>query len=227
MSLNTSAASTMTYRVSLLLLLFGLYVPSAMHSQSPASGVTLFGKVQDAQTKAALPYLAIQLQTERDSAFVGGRLTSESGEFTFTALKKGVYVLVIRALGYRPIRQRVLIGELSAFLDLGVLPMTREPQALSEVVVTGSADGRSASMEKLTFTVADNISQSGGSVLQAMSTVPGCVLTPEPFNCHGSYPWVELPNPFRSFRQASKSRAKKETTEPPGKRSNSRCRLIG
>jgi outer membrane receptor protein involved in Fe transport len=144
-----------------------------MPAQSPPSGVTLSGRVQDAQTRAALPFLPLQLQTEKDSAFVGGRLTNESGEFTFTALTKGVYVLVIRAIGYQPIRRRVLVGELSAFLDLGALPMTRAAPTLGEVVVTASADGRSASMEKQTFTVADNVSQAGGSVLQAMSTLPG------------------------------------------------------
>jgi hypothetical protein len=78
-----------------------------MPAQAATSGVTLFGRVQDAQTRAALPYLSLQLQTERDSAFVGGRLTNASGEFTFAALRKGVYVLVVRAIGYRPVRQRV------------------------------------------------------------------------------------------------------------------------
>jgi outer membrane receptor protein involved in Fe transport len=51
--------------------------------------------------------------------------------------------------------------------------MTREARALSEVVVTEAAGGRSAAMEKQTFAVADNVTQTGGSVLQAMSTVPG------------------------------------------------------
>ena len=164
----------MTFRcISLLLLVLSLSAPPTVNAQSTAGGITLFGKVQDAQSRAALPYLSIQLLTEKDSAFVGGRLTSESGEFTFTGLKKGVYVLAVRAMGYRPHRQRVLIGELSPFLDLGVLHMARETQTLGEVVVTAAPDGRSASMEKQTFTVADNISQAGGSVLQAMSTVPG------------------------------------------------------
>lgn len=58
-----------------LVLLLCASAPMAL-SQSPAA-VTLFGKVQDAQTKAALPFLTLQLQTERDSAFVGGRLTNE------------------------------------------------------------------------------------------------------------------------------------------------------
>lgn len=169
--------ATVTYRSGLLLLLLWLGAPWAVWAQSPTTGVTtavtLSGKVHDAETRAPLPYLSLRLQAEKDSAFVGGRLTNEAGEFTFTGLRKGVYVLVARFVGYRPLRQRVLVGELSAFLDLGALPMTREARALGEVVVTGAAGGRSAAMEKQTFAVADNVTQAGGSVLQAMSTVPG------------------------------------------------------
>jgi outer membrane receptor protein involved in Fe transport len=161
-----------TYRFFLSLLL-SLCVASTVLAQTPANGVTLFGKVQDAESKAALPYLALHLQTEKDSAFVEGRLTNEAGEFTFSGLKKGVYELVVRSIGYQPIRQRVLIGELSSFLDLGALLMIRQPQTLGEVAVTATADAVSGAMDKKTFTVADNVSQSGGSVLQAMSTVPG------------------------------------------------------
>ncbi len=140
-------------------------------AQTPATSVTLFGKVQDAQTKAALPSLTVQLRTEKDSVFVGGRLTNESGAFTFAGMQKGAYLLEVRSIGYQPIRQRVLIGELSAFLDLGALLMVKETQTLGAVVVTGRADA--TELEKKTFTVADNISQAGGSVLQAMSTLPG------------------------------------------------------
>lgn len=157
-------------------LLLSLCFASTLLAQAPTNGVTLFGKVQDAQTKAALPYLSLQLQTEKDSAFVGGRLTNEAGAFTFTGLKKGVYVLVVRSIGYRPIRQRVLIGELSAFLDLGAVLMVKDAQTLGDVVVTAAADAVSGTMDRKTFTVADNISQSGGSVLQAMSTVPGVTI---------------------------------------------------
>jgi outer membrane receptor protein involved in Fe transport len=147
--------------------------PHGAGAQTPASGVTLSGKVQDAQTRAALPYLAVQLQTERDSAFVEGRLTNEAGAFTFAGLRKGVYVLVVRSLGYQPIHQRVLIGELSSFLDLGAVLMVRQAQTLAEVAVTADVDAVSSAMDRKTFTVADNVSAAGGSVLQAMSTVPG------------------------------------------------------
>jgi hypothetical protein len=97
------AAAVLRGRFLALVLLLSTYAPTAL-SQSPAAGVTLFGKVQDAETKAALPFLTLQLQTERDSVFVGGRLTNEQGAFTFTGLKKGTYVLVVRSIGYQPIR---------------------------------------------------------------------------------------------------------------------------
>jgi outer membrane receptor protein involved in Fe transport len=142
----------------------------------PSGGVTLSGKVQDAQTKAPLPFLALQLLTGKDSAFVTGRLTNDAGAFTFTGLRKGTYVLVARSIGYQPLRQRVLVGELSAFLDVGTLLLVRDTRTLSEVVVRGSPDAIAATMEKKTFTVADNITQAGGSVLQAMSTVPGVTI---------------------------------------------------
>jgi hypothetical protein len=134
-----------------------------------AQGVTLSGRVHDADTKTPLSFLTVQLLTEKDSAFVSGRLTTDAGAFTFTGLKKGAYILVARSIGYRPLRERVLIGELSPFLDVGALLLQRDAQRLTDLVVSAQADA----VERKSFTVADNISQSGGSVLQAMSTVPG------------------------------------------------------
>lgn len=153
--------------------LIAVLAASTAVAQPAATGVTLSGRILEADSKAPLAYLSVQLLAEKDSAFVAGRLTDESGAFAFTALRKGSYVLVARRIGYRPIRQRVLVGELSPFLDLGTLPMVREAQALAGVVVTGNADAVAEAMDRKTFTVSDNVSQAGGSVLQAMSTVPG------------------------------------------------------
>ncbi|MEY4957615.1 MAG: hypothetical protein RL409_1872 [Gemmatimonadota bacterium] len=78
------AVAASVSRLWLVLVLLSVTCVQAALSQSPATGVTLSGKVQDAETKAALPCLTLQLQTERDSAFVGGRLTNAQGAFTFT-----------------------------------------------------------------------------------------------------------------------------------------------
>ncbi|MES3035620.1 MAG: TonB-dependent receptor [Gemmatimonadota bacterium] len=161
----------MSALVRLILLLMLPIFSAAVLAQSPA--VTVSGRVLDATSRAPLPYLTVQLQGASDTALVAGRLTNQQGAFTFGGLRKGTYTLVVRAIGYQPVRQRVLVGELSAFLDLGAVLLTRETRTLDGVVVTATADGVAAALDRKTFTVADNISQSGGSVLQAMSTVPG------------------------------------------------------
>jgi len=160
-------------RISLALVVALFALAPSLAAQTPAPRVTLSGRVVDSASRAPLPYLSIQLLTETDSTFVTGRLTDSTGAFTFSGLQKGSFVLFARAIGHRPLRQRVLVGELSAFLDVGTLAMVREAQALAGVVVTGNADAVAEAMDRKTFTVGDNISQAGGSVLQAMSTVPG------------------------------------------------------
>ncbi len=156
-----------------VLVLLSLFAAGSLSAQSPGRAVTLFGRVQDAQSKAGIPFLTVQLKTEQDSAFVAGRLTDSTGAFTFTGLARGVYLLEARRIGYAPLRQRVLVGELSAYLDLGLLPMTATTTQLKEVVVTSTADEVASAMDRKTYRVEDNIAQAGGSVLQAMAALPG------------------------------------------------------
>ncbi len=151
-----------------------LLLPCALFAQG-VSTVTVSGRVVDTESKAGLPDLTVQLFTERDSAFVAGRLTTASGAFSFAGLAKGSYQLRVRALGYRPVRQRVLVGELSAFLDLGSIAMQRDTQQLAGVRV--SADADAAAPERQSIALANNVSQAGGSALQAMSTMPGVTVS--------------------------------------------------
>jgi outer membrane receptor protein involved in Fe transport len=143
---------------------------------SAAADVTVFGRVQDADSRAPLPLLTVQLRREADSAFVAGRLTDARGAFTFAGLTKGVYFLEARVVGYRPLYERVRVGELSAYLDLGTLVMTAVPTTLGDVVVRGRADEVAATMDRKSYRVADNVSQSGGSVVQAMASLPGVTI---------------------------------------------------
>ena len=153
-----------------------LSVASSLAAQVPANGVTVFGRVQDAQSKAPLPFLTVQLLSEKDSTFVAGRLTDGKGAFTFTGIKKGVYLLDARIIGYEPLRQKVRIGELSAFLDLGVLPMVAVAASLGQVVINANAAEVASTMDRKSYRMADNVAQAGGSVVQSMSTLPGVTI---------------------------------------------------
>ena len=153
-----------------LVILF-IFNPSFSVAQTPA--VTVSGVVSEQTSKAAMPYVNVILKTEKDSAFVMGTVTDEAGRYTLASVKPGNYRLEFSLIGYVTQRQPLYVGSLTNFLDAGTVELTEDAQMLNEVVVTGQQEGLSDKMDKKTFSVADNISQAGGSVLQAMQNLPG------------------------------------------------------
>ena len=142
-------------------------VVSAQNTQ-----VSLSGIIKDSKTKAVLPFVNIVLKTNKDSAFVSGTVSNEEGRFSLPNIESNTYILTFTYIGYQPTMQTILVGKLTPFLDLGVVEMAENIQTLNEVVVTSKQDAIGSKMEKKSFNVAENISQSGGSVLQAMSNLP-------------------------------------------------------
>ncbi len=154
-----------------LFVAFLFIVLSTLITQAQPSTATLSGTVRGG--KAPLPFVNVTLLTAKDSAFVTGAITSEDGLFTLPGIKPGSYLLKISYIGYRPQTLPVLVGQLSTFLDLGTLSLTEVVAQLGEVTVTAQADAVAATMDKKTFTLADNLSQAGGSALDAMRNLPG------------------------------------------------------
>jgi outer membrane receptor protein involved in Fe transport len=95
----------------------------------------------------------------------------------FTNLAKGEYRLDVRRVGYTPLTRAVFVGELSRFLDLGVLKLEPTTAALDQVTVTATRDEVAGTMDRKSYTLADNIAQRGGSVVQAMASLPGVTVT--------------------------------------------------
>ncbi len=159
-----------------LVLLLAIALAGATPASARAQGsgsVTLSGRVTDAPSGIPIPYLTVELRRLKDTSFVAGRLTDSAGAFIFTSLAKGEYQLDVRRIGYAPLRRAVFVGELSRFLDLGVLKMDPVAPALDKVTVTATRDEVANAMDRKSYTLADNIAQSGGSVLQAMASLPG------------------------------------------------------
>lgn len=137
------------------------------------STVTLSGTVKEAKNKTALPFANVTLLMPADSAFVTGAITNEEGLFSLPGTKSGNYLLKVTSVGYQTRVQPVRVGQLSEFLNLGVLELTEDAAMLGEVVVTAQAEAVAGSMDKKTFTLADNLTQTGGSALEAMKNLPG------------------------------------------------------
>jgi len=154
------------YLLTLILQLLIFTISSAQTS------VTVSGIIKDKNSKAVLPFVNVVLKTEKDSSFISGTVTNEEGRFSLSKVKSGDYFLEVSFIGYKTTKQPLFVGNLTEYLDIKSIEIEEKSTLLQEVVVTGKTAEISEKMDKKTFSLKDNISQSGGSVLQAMQNLP-------------------------------------------------------
>lgn len=149
---------------------FVLIISIVITGKGQTPVVSLSGMVKSKENKTALPFVNIVLLKQKDSSFVAGTASNEEGRFTLSNITAGSYVLQTSYAGYIPYEQVIVVGTLSAFLDVGTITIQINNKQLQEVTITSKQDDK---LDKKIFTVAANISQSGGSVLQALKNLPG------------------------------------------------------
>lgn len=152
-------------------LLIGLF---SMWSWSQTDNVTLSGKVIDADLKAPLAYVNVILKKDNDNKdFVFGVITDENGQFQIENISSNNYIIEVSFVGFKTYNDTIFIGVNSQFLDLGTIQLTEDVSQLKEVVITAKKDAVSSKMDKKTYAVNANISQSGGTILQSLKNLPG------------------------------------------------------
>lgn len=176
----TDFISLKSIALSLLLLLICLNV----NSQTQNTSVS--GLIKEKSTNNPLPYVNVIIKNEKDSSLVIGTITNEEGRFTLNNLKHGQYYIEVSFIGYTTIRQPLFIGNLNSFLDAGTIILTEDAKVLTEVEITAKQDEVSGKMDKKSFTLENNISQSGGTVLQAVQNLPGVTVQDGKVQIRGS-----------------------------------------
>lgn len=84
----------------------------------------------------------------------------------------GKYLISFSFIGFSPVEQKLTASGLNTIFDLGKINMKPSAQELSEVELVVKQATTNADLKK-TFNLANTIAQSGGSVLDAMKTMPG------------------------------------------------------
>ncbi|RXK86805.1 outer membrane beta-barrel family protein [Filimonas effusa] len=159
-------------RVLLIALFIGL-MQTVVSAQTTKIAVS--GSLREAGNKQPVPYVNVYLKIVADSSFITGTITDEKGLFAFSDIKTGSYFLQFERAGYKTVTKELFVGALSNFLDVGAVELSADTASLQAVTVSAKAnrDGTGNQMDKKTYTVGNNISQSGGSLLQAMKNLPG------------------------------------------------------
>ncbi len=155
------------------LLFISFLLLSAINLTAQNKAATLSGIAKDKTTKLPISFVNVVLKTATENTMIAGTVTDEEGRYAFSNIKSGNYNLEFSFIGYQTKIQSVYIGSLSEFLDQGTIELEEDSQTLEEVVVISKQNLVNEKMDKKVFSLADNISQSGGSALQAMQNLPG------------------------------------------------------
>lgn len=151
--------------------LFLIFIPGISFAQS--ASVNVSGSVKDMASQEAMSFVNVILKNPTDSSFVSGTITDENGIFNLEGVKPGDYMLQISFVGYNDHTTSLFVGSNSPFLSLGTILLKESTESLGEVTVTAEREAVADAMDKKIFSVDQNVSQSGGSILQSMNNLPG------------------------------------------------------
>ena len=135
--------------------------------------ITLGGQMLNAETQEALPFANVAVHDFLTDALITGAITDVDGRFEIFEIPFGKYKLNFSFIGYANKEQIFVAGGLNPIFDLGKIELAPSAENLEEVEVIGKQATTNADLNKKSFSLEDNIAQSGGSVLDAMKTLPG------------------------------------------------------
>ncbi|ULT23163.1 TonB-dependent receptor [Sphingobacterium sp. E70] len=166
-----STTRTRPHLCSFLFML--LCLAGSMPTTAQVSTATISGIVKSQTTNSPLPYVNLVLKHTTDSSFVTGTVSDDAGRYKLSSVASGHYTLEVSYTGFKTVKQSIFVGTLSPFLELPTIVLSESATQLQTVEVNATRSGISQQLDKKTYTVADNISQSGGSALQQMQALPG------------------------------------------------------
>lgn len=132
--------------------------------------ITLTGQLLDASTKESLPFANVTVNDESNATLITGAITDDNGRFEILGLPPGGYRLRFSFIGYTSVEQKFISGGLNTVFDLGKIELVPSTESLEEAEVIGKQSTTNAELNKKSFSLVDNIAQSGGTVLDAMKT---------------------------------------------------------
>ena len=162
--------------VPLCVLLILLLVPAAAPAQEDAA--TLSGRVVDVADGSSVGFASVVVESADSGERVTGTLTGEDGRFLVQGLPPAAYKISASFPGFLTAETDVLVGELNQSYDLGDIQLNRLQSFEDEITVTAEAI-RATGLDTQVFQLDDGPTQSTGSLLDAMKSLPGVTVDQE------------------------------------------------
>lgn len=136
------------------------------------NGATLSGIILDEATNKPISFASVSVMS-REGILISGGISSEKGRFVLQGLPRGELSVHVSFIGYKNYDTEILVGELNQNYDLGRIFLITQINQLKDLTVAGEQTGTASGLDKKIFQMDDNLSQAGGSILDAMKAMPG------------------------------------------------------
>jgi hypothetical protein len=147
-----------------------LLVPAAASAQEGSA--VLSGRVLDVRNGSAIAFASVVVEVAESGTRLFGALADEDGRFRAQGLTPAGYRIHISFPGFYPVQAEVLVSELNQSYDLGDIRLDPLETFEEQVSVTAEAI-RAAGIDTQVIQLDERATQSTGSVLDAMKSLPG------------------------------------------------------
>ena len=147
-----------------------------LHATAFSQSSTLSGRVMEKENGTAIRFASLALKKSEDSSFVTGVISDTTGRYRLNGIKAGYYLLSANAIGYLPAIQQIFVGSLTSFLDIKPFLLEIDPVQLATITINSEKKGIALQADRMSFNMNNNITQTGGSILQAIQKLPGIAL---------------------------------------------------
>lgn len=131
---------------------------------------TLRGTVLDETTLSPLEFVNVALIRPGSKLPAAGGATNQNGQFIYSEIPQGKYLLRISFVGYKTFVKNLTIG--TDTLNMGELKLEADSKTLKEVSVVGQGSQMRMEVDKKVFSVDQSIATAGGSASDALRNIP-------------------------------------------------------
>lgn len=152
-------------RFILLLVTFSL----AQYLQSQS---TIKGTISDSNN-ITIPYASVVLLKARDSVMVEFALSNDKGEFKFSNIKSGQYLLQITMLGFNNHRQQVAVIDDNTIIDLDIIKLVTADNVMELVEIKAEHNPMKFNKDTVEYNTAAFKTRPGDVVEDLLKKLPG------------------------------------------------------
>ncbi|MEL7146547.1 MAG: outer membrane beta-barrel protein, partial [Bacteroidota bacterium] len=156
----------MKYPILIMLLLSSYFINSS-HAQSAGLNGRLVEKNQ-----SPLPRATVMLLNATDSTMEKFTISNNEGEFSFSKLKPGDFILQITYVGFQGLNKRIILSK-GQVLSLGAITMEPENELLENVVIAADRIPIQFKKDTIEYNAGAFATKPGATVEDLLKKLPG------------------------------------------------------